>query len=877
MNAELTRFEHGAKWVRADFHLHTLKEPGASRKAYRAEFRDRENDFPKDFIAKLHEQEVKVAVITNHNYFDFDEFKCLRNRAKKEGILLLPGVEIGIKEGGGGIHTLIVFDPADWLPCKENTDYINRFLSSQFTSQPDEETRSKDDLCGVLKALDSFTGRNYFLIFAHCQTDNGFFNELDGGAIAPLIKGCGKLWLDRVLGFQKVKNQDGINQIWPKDIPFPAKVEGSDPKNFNQVANQERPCYLKIGELSYAAAEFALRDHLQRVSLTPPEDSLTPRLNKVAFEGGLLDGRTFHLNDQLNCLIGSRGSGKSSFIECLRYGLDLSAQEDASYKDKLVAVMMGNGGKITIEGINEHNQSFTITRIHGNDPIVYLEGGETKLEPINVLPGVLYFGQKDLGDRSDHFEEEFFAKLFTPVSLADRDKEDEISGRLKQAVEDWRNVKGAEEKERTYSQEFEQLKHKLDLFKRNGVEKKLERLTTFDTDKQNLEEFMENLEDLRGNLNFDEDSFNWSDFMDDWITVESPELKDLNHALQTSKTDFKKMADAFDALVKQFDAFLEEYEAHRATLAAKEKELQESFAKIQREIDEPSLDTKEFRALKQRFEQLGKLLKAAKDRGGATQAAQDKILSAARELQEHRRVVFNKLVKEQKVKQAQLPDSLKLEIEFEGNRTSFKDFLRSKLAGSGFRAVSYDSITENFSNGFQLFEQSSTIEDVLNGSADAARLKESLDANIFEFLTFKVSDSKVIRYNGTSVKELSLGQRATALLQLLMSLEEQNILLIDQPEDDLDNETVFQQVVSPLLERKKHTQFIIATHNPNIPVLGDAELVHACHEKEKEVYDHESGSLDSQVTRKSIVAIMEGGEEAFKQRKKIYQQWTNSN
>ena len=877
MNTELMKFDNGAQWVRADFHLHTIKDPGQSRKEYRAEFRDQENDFPKEFIAKLKKQDLQVAVITNHNHFDFEEFKCLRKLARREGILLLPGVEIGIKEGGGGIHTLIVFDPETWLPSKENADHINRFLNGQFTSQPDEGTRTKDDLRGVLKSLEDFKDCNYFVIFAHCQSDNGFFNELDGGAIPPLIETCGKLWSNRVLGFQKVKNLKQVEAIWPVGIPFPASVEGSDPKTIQQAGNQERPCFIKVGELSYAAVEFALRDHSQRVSLAEPPDAPIPRLRKVTFEGGLLDGRVFHLNHQLNCLIGSRGSGKSSFIECLRYGLDMKSQQDSKYKDDLVAVMMGNGGKITIEGVNEHNQAFSVTRIHGNEPIVFLESGETRLKPANVLSGVLYFGQKDLGVRNDDFEEEFFAKLFTPVSLSDRDKEDQIRARLKQAVEDWRNVKSAEEKERIYSQEFEQLKHKLDLFKQKGVEKKLQRLTQFDTDKQNLNQFLENMVNFRRNFDFEEDDFNWSDFIADWISLKSPELEELDAELKGSKTIFEKLASDYQAVMKGLDSFIAAYREHRTELKEKEKELQEDFAKIQREINEPDLNIKEFRVLKQRFDQLEKLLKAARDRGSAAQAAQAKILSIARELQEHRRVVFNQLVKERDAKQTSLPENLKLEIQFEGNRASFDDFLRSKLAGTGFRKVSYDTITEKFTNGFQLFEQEQAIDDILGGSADVEKLKQAIHEHLFEFLTHRTKDSKVIRYHGTSVKELSLGQRATALLQLLMSLEEQNILLIDQPEDDLDNETVFQQVVSPLLERKKHTQFIIATHNPNIPVLGDSELVHACQEVEKEVYQHESGSLDSQVTRKSIVNIMEGGEEAFKQRKKIYQQWTNTN
>ena len=56
-----------------------------------------------------------MAVVTNHNHFDREEYKTLRRLGAKDGILVLPGVEIGLKDGGGGIHTLIVFNPEGWV------------------------------------------------------------------------------------------------------------------------------------------------------------------------------------------------------------------------------------------------------------------------------------------------------------------------------------------------------------------------------------------------------------------------------------------------------------------------------------------------------------------------------------------------------------------------------------------------------------------------------------------------------------------------------------------------------------------------------------------------------------------------------------------
>ncbi len=58
---------------------------------------------------------IRIGIITNHNKFDIGEYKALRKEAKKRDILILPGVELSIKEGSNGLHTLIVFNPEEWI------------------------------------------------------------------------------------------------------------------------------------------------------------------------------------------------------------------------------------------------------------------------------------------------------------------------------------------------------------------------------------------------------------------------------------------------------------------------------------------------------------------------------------------------------------------------------------------------------------------------------------------------------------------------------------------------------------------------------------------------------------------------------------------
>ena len=110
------------------------------------------------------------------------------------------------------------------------------------------------------------------------------------------------------------------------------------------------------------------------------------------------------------------------------------------------------------------------------------------------------------------------------------------------------------------------------------------------------------------------------------------------------------------------------------------------------------------------------------------------------------------------------------------------------------------------------------------------------------------------------------------MMLFLLSRKENDLLLIDQPEDNLDSQTVYEEVVKLIRNIKAHQQFIFATHNANFPVLGDAELIGACSPKINSI-GVEYGSIDTKTCQDKVVRIMEGGEEAFERRKAIYQSW----
>ncbi|WP_296763548.1 hypothetical protein [Sediminimonas sp.] len=156
--------------------------------------------------------------------------------------------------------------------------------------------------------------------------------------------------------------------------------------------------------------------------------------------------------------------------------------------------------------------------------------------------------------------------------------------------------------------------------------------------------------------------------------------------------------------------------------------------------------------------------------------------------------------------------------------------------------------------------------------AKSETFKELYQNNLEQLLPFQVPNEYEISYQGKLLSSHSLGQRASAMIIFILAQEDNDVLIVDQPEDDLDNQTVYDDVVKLIQAQKSKKQFLLATHNANFPVLGDAEMVVSCSEAEDEIEVLCDG-IDAKNCQERIVRIMEGGEEAFQRRKIIYEQW----
>ena len=403
-------FLNGAAWLRADFHLHTKADKEFN-------YLGDENLYYSAYVDALTKTEIRVGAVTNHNKFDFEEFKALRKTAKNQDIFLLPGVGLSVNDGINGVHVLVIFSD-EWL--ENGNDRISTFITSMFPGKAvveyqNENGRSDKNILQTVEELEK-TGRGYFLVFAHVENPKGLWQETGGGKIQDWCDKRYQLVKERTLGFQKVRTWDDREKVkhWLGDW-YPAEVEGSDPKRIDQIGQGE-PCYLKLGAFNFEAVKFTLIDHKNRLRLENAPKYTHSHIKRVSFEGGTLAGQTIQFSPELNTLIGIRGSGKSSILESLRYILGNQLEENDSeykYKQRLLEHTFGSGGKVVLDAVDRHGQTYQIRRILKENANVYIDD---KLQPgISIRETVLYkplfFGQKEIAKEAARGTQRFKVSL----------------------------------------------------------------------------------------------------------------------------------------------------------------------------------------------------------------------------------------------------------------------------------------------------------------------------------------------------------------------------------------------------------------------------------------------------------------------------------
>jgi len=625
----------------------------------------------------------------------------------------------------------------------------------------------------------------------------------------------------------------------------------------------------------------------------------------VAIEGGFLrQGENgpflLHLNPNLNCVIGGRGAGKSALLEAIRYAFDIPAKTEANQKqaDELLRHTLGAGARITIFYETDDATLYRIERNWGHAPRVFdVRTGEERpgLHPRHLVAGdpIEFYGQKEVYEISKDPEfqlrllDNYVAEALRPLQERERELLRLLETNAQDILRLEREVEEASEKVRN----LPAVKEELARLERREAIARLERKKQLEQEKTLLEQ----ADRAVAGLAVETAAFAAAHGVSPDLLGE-PARATLPHAnllvgqralLDEVETVFRR---AVEDLPARLRAVWDTGATDRAAWQEAYEQEEETYRALLREVPDASAE-RYITLQRQRnaLEQLKQEVERRQERVAERKVERQQALAALRRLR--REDIFR--VRQEKAREldAWLGKAITIDVIWIGNRDAYIERLRDAFAG--FRVVG--SVVEGvaktvaedgaYHDPIHLVEAirqerenppeaASVLARVYNVSeAYRRRLADLPDENLYALETYRVPDLPVIKLRvgdqDKPLSDLSVGQKCTAILSLIL-VERRTPLVIDQPEDDLDNRFIFDEVVQTLRREKERRQFIVATHNANIPVSGDAELIVVLDADEKHGWITCQGSIDDPAMREPVENILEGGREAFRIRKEKY-------
>ncbi|HEX7060045.1 MAG TPA: AAA family ATPase [Solirubrobacterales bacterium] len=934
-----------ARFIPAAFHVHSIDSydwgrDGDPTANDRSQFEGEEGQDA--FLDRLAAAGLELVVITDH-------MKCayacdLARRAQtREDITVFPGMEVSCRTDpghGARIHFLVGFAPGT------PPDVVARLFHNQQLPGEAERNGSEEIVIRDLAEFSSdLTTNGGILIFAHADEQSrghrSYVRRMIGDTVEMFaIDSDGKeverdisdmYWdflVDAAPTAVEVRDSDdsghyGNFATSDGRTHTVACVAQSDFHTVESFAREEAFTHLKVSRIEFDCVKDALRFRDTRVRFAD-ELSAIPTARVVGMRlrspdnNGLFRELTIAFNENLNCIIGARGCGKSTVIEALRYVLgqrrqlresssSLGAKSsfaglalgigDANLADTQIELIYETGGErhvlsatydgesdcttsaLTLDGSDCQVGADAISRTY---PALIFSWGE--LETLGRDPRL----QRMVVDRLSDKYPELDAKL--GAVRADIEANREMI--LQRALADNGGVL------RRYSElraRFERMNTEqvAELFV--NLDSARERINSLDALDRHLDGLLNALKAidpgavnaLPADLSPDLSSW-WIDDVSAGLDLDGlrKEVEGGIAALRLALEDRKaKLAPRLEAERRQRDDIEERLR--------QETEADASVAIQSQQREEARRRYEEARALRERYlssyEEFDRQLVARAELLDSLRKVRKEIATVRREIAETLTneladigsggPVVSILVEED-------ADRAGLEAFFAGG------FLSQERAGQ-WRAQELPERLARKSPVQTAWAILAGTPESMTGSSDglseiqAKRLVEALapfvhdeeadltlvQPALTELLQLQeqpVDDVVRIYSDGEPVDKLSPGGRSSAMLPLI-ALSDTAPLIIDQPEDNLDNRMVGNTLSSILARLKERRQIIVTTHNPNIVVGGDAEQVivlKALGDRSAEL--EETGNIDEDPIIDAVIKIMEGGKEAFKERKRRY-------
>lgn len=928
--------DKGAHYHRCDFQVHSPRDRQWNGKPSVTE--EERLEYAATLISACREKGLDAIAITDHHDMAFVRYVRQAAAeetdgdgnplAEQERIAIFPGIELTLAVP---CQAIILLD-ADF---EDNRfDAVMTALAINPAPETDEKTSQTerlehiDSLKNLKAKLDEHSWlKDRYIIFPNVSGE-GKFSLLRNG-MAPKYKDMPFVggYLD---GSKDGLKAGTINILSGKEKAWGHKriacIQTSDNRREDHNDLGVHSSWIKWASPTAEALRQACLAQESRISDSEPSISSVVITSISVQNSSFLGPLELSLNPQYNALIGGRGTGKSTILEYLRWALcdqppTASDDEAPDYQARRARLIEGTLKPLsatvdvafTVNGVPHH------VRRASTDGSVQIKVGEDEFRPcteseVRTLLPIQAYSQKQLSNVSVRLDE--LARFINAPIRAELGR---LERQISEQADKLRRSFSTRQRQKTIERDLTRLTLELRSYQEqaNQIRTSLSGLSDadrklldlgpqYDRAEQIIEGKKSRLSDTKEQINKlmrrldGEGNSDASEFEEGF-----PEKKLLTVIIAEYDGLVAQIDTALGSLAGQIDNLLGDREDSKwaewdARLKAYRESYSEALGRSSAHIDRmeqlKTLDVK-ISGLQREISRLSEELNSIQKDGETYVLEQMRLFEF--------RAERDRLIQEQCDALTERSSGvIRATVRRYANAERFTEVLKEKLTGSGIRRDKIDQIAsfvidaedphkswigivedlENLSNVDIDEESSEHLPEtpfLLSAGAtksDCEKLARKLEPDDWLSLSLtEIESQPLFEYRSRegeyiNFSNASSGQQATALLRTLLN-QAGPPLLIDQPEEDLDN-PVMQEIVEQVWSAKKRRQIVFVSHNANLVVNGDAELVAWC--EYRKAGDQSGGkiagegAIDIPDVREAIKRIMEGGEAAFNLRREKY-------
>lgn len=613
-----------------------------------------------------------------------------------------------------------------------------------------------------------------------------------------------------------------------------------------------------------------------------------------------------HFNPQLTTIIDGRGSGKSSILRFLRgvFGIekDLKGLDEIIEDQHEFFKLTDSDGKgvlkddTRIEVVFVRNGlEYRVVWEFGQQNYPIVERYNVELQQFEPIEDEAYL---DFFMFEEYSQKQIFSIAQKPNSLRARidsaiPEIADIKADYRQARQDYRELMT---KQRTLRQvvqakgrlltEIKDLQSKIELLKQTGISDLISRQQKFGNQKKALNNYLQAYNKLKIDLNelissyegFE--AFKSADIEEKYREEVLKGVSILSTSIPIIEQNLKAQESLMAEKVHQAYEFLKESSLVKDSLISKQL-----FETTKKQLEEKGItDMSDFQKYTKQIEEKNKELVTIAEKETELRNIVEQIQTQRQLIQTLRAKVSQK--REEFVNAYVNSDNIHIHVHpYMDSHDWEMKFRKISQKQQGYERgveTAYDSVygNQNISDNLESFKN--TMHQLHDGTLQnnpydgwyTKMIQELTPSQMDEIDLLYPEDEIEMQYVGRdgtlrSIAVASAGQKTTAILSFILSFGK-TPLILDQPEDDLDNRLVSQLIVEKIRKIKEMRQIIVVTHNANIPVNGDAEYVVSMASDTPTLKIQARGTVENDQVKKEICEVMEGGVEAFNTRAERY-------